>query len=155
MKLRRFRQSDTEQIAQLFHDTIRSVNLGDYTEEQVKAWAPDDIHFRDWEAKCSSKYTLVADSQGVIAGFAELEDDGHIDCFYCHKDFQGKGVGRFLFDGIEKEARKRKLTRLFLEASITAKSFFEKMGFLLIREQTVNVREVDLTNFHMEKKLYR
>ena len=154
MKLRRFRQSDTEQIAQLFHDTIRSVNLGDYTEEQVKAWAPDDIHFRDWEAKCSSKYTLVADSQGVIAGFAELEDDGHIDCFYCHKDFQGKGVGRFLFDGIEKEARKRKLTRLFLEASITAKSFFEKMGFLLIREQTVNVREVDLTNFHMEKKLY-
>jgi hypothetical protein len=31
---------DTEQIAQLFHDTIRTVNLGDYTPEQVEAWPP-------------------------------------------------------------------------------------------------------------------
>ena len=50
MKIRRFQLSDAEQIAQLFHNTIRSVNLGDYTEEQLKAWAPDDIHFRDWPA---------------------------------------------------------------------------------------------------------
>ncbi|NBC65710.1 MAG: hypothetical protein GVY07_08680 [Bacteroidetes bacterium] len=47
MKIRRFQPSDTNQIAQLFHETIRSVNLGDYSEKQVKAWAPDDIYFRN------------------------------------------------------------------------------------------------------------
>src|SRR5437879_3219575 len=38
----RFELRDAEAIARLFHDTIRIVNLGDYTQEQVEAWAPDD-----------------------------------------------------------------------------------------------------------------
>lgn len=153
MNIRRFNPSDIDQIAQLFHDTIRTVNLGDYTEEQVKAWAPDDIYFRDWEAKCVSKYTLVAEKNGIITGFAQLEGDGHIDCFYCHKDFQGLGVGRLLCNGIEKEAQNHGLRRLFVEASITAKPFFLKMGFSTIEEQIVKTRGAEFTNFRMEKYL--
>lgn len=153
IKPRQFQSSDVNQIAQLFHDTIRTVNLGDYTEQQVKAWAPDDIHFRDWEAKCSSTYTMVAESEGVIAGFAKLEAHGHIDCFYCHKDLQGQGIGKLLFNEIEKEARKQGLTTLFVEASITAKPFFEKMGFSVIKEQIVKTRGVEFTNFRMKKYL--
>lgn len=155
IKIRRFQSPDVDQIAQLFHDTIRSVNLGDYTKEQVKAWAPDDIYFRDWEAKCLSKYTLVAETNGgVIAGFAELEADGHIDCFYCHKDFLGQGVGRLLYNGIEKETQHRGLTGLFVESSITAKPFFLKMGFSIIEKQIVTTRSEKFTNFRMEKRLY-
>lgn len=105
------------------------------------------------EEKCSSIYTLVADSNGIIAGFAQLDDDGFVDCFYCHKDFQGQGVGRLLFDGIENEARKRKLTRLLLEASITANSFFKKMGFTVTKKQTVKIRGVNFMNYRMEKEL--
>lgn len=154
MKLRRFQASDADQIAQLFHDTIRTVNLGDYSEEQVKAWAPDDIYFRDWVAKCTTKHTLVAEYDGgVITGFAELDDDGHIDCFYCHKDYQGQGIGQILCNGIEKEAQNRGFARLFVEASITAKPFFQKMGFSIIEEQSVKNRGEQLTNFRMEKIL--
>lgn len=153
MKIRLFQSSDAEQIAQLFHDTIRTINSKDYSEEQVRAWAPDDIHFRNWEARCSSKYTLVADNDDTIAGFAELDDDGHIDCFYCHKDFQGQGVGKMLFEGIEIEAFKRGLSELYVEASITSKSFFLKMGFSLIKEQTVITRGVKLSNYRMVKHL--
>jgi len=153
LKIRRFQPHDTDQIAQLFHDTIRSVNLGDYSEKQVKAWAQDDIHFRDWKEKCSSTYTLVADSNGFVAGFAQLDDDGHIDCFYCHKDFRGQGVGRLLFEEIEKEALKRNHTRLFLEASTTAKAFFKKMEFAVTKKQTVKIRGAKLINYIMEKEL--
>ena len=153
MKLRLFQPSDAEQIARLFHDTIRSINRKDYSEEQVKAWAPDNIHFRDWESQCSSKFTIVADSNGIIAGFAQLEDDGHIDCFYCHKEFQRMGVGRSLFNHIEEEALKRNLETLVVEASITAKPFFEKVGFDTLKQQTVVTRGVELTNFQMEKKI--
>lgn len=151
MNLRLFRPSDTEQIAQLFHDTIRSINKKDYTLKQVKAWAPDDIFFRNWEIKCSEKFTLVAESQEIITGFAQLENDGHIDCFYCHKNFQHQGVGKALYTGIENEAKKRNVSRMTVEASITAKPFFERMGFSLIREQSVEVRGENLKNFKMEK----
>lgn len=151
INIRQFKSSDTNQIAQLFHDTIRSVNQKDYSDEQLKAWAPDDIHFHDWEEKCLSKLTLVADSDGLIAGFVQFENDGHIDCFYCHKDFQGKGVGRLLFEAVEKKARKQKLTKLFVEASITAKPFFEKMGFSIVKRQKVLTKGIKLTNYQMEK----
>ena len=153
MNIRRFEPSDFDQIAQLFHDTIRTVNLGDYTEEQVQAWAPDDLYFRDWQSRSSEKYTLVAETDGIIAGFAELEDDEHIDCFYCHKDFQGKGVGKSLYNGIESEAQKRNLSRMYVEASITAKPFFLKMGFSVIEKQKVTTRGAKFTNFRMVKNL--
>lgn len=153
MELRRYHPSDTEEIAQLFHDAVRSVNSNDYSEEQVKAWAPDNIHFRDWEMACSTKFTLVAEMEKITVGFAQLEDDGHIDCFYCHKNFQRQGVGRLLLDGIEKEARRRNHTRVYAEVSITAKPFFEKMRFSFIKEQSVLTRGVELTNFRMEKYL--
>ena len=76
MMVRRFEPRDAEQIARLFHDTIRTVNLGDYTQEQVEAWAPADIHFRDWAAACSNRCTFVAEQDGLILGFGELEPNG-------------------------------------------------------------------------------
>lgn len=39
-----FEPEDTEQIAQLFHDTVRQINLRDYSKQQVAAWSPDDIY---------------------------------------------------------------------------------------------------------------
>lgn len=153
MNIRLFQQSDTEQIARLYHDTIREVNKGDYTEKQLRAWAPDDIHFRDWEMACTRKQTWIADRGGFVAGFAQLEDDGHIDCFYCHKDFQGVGVGTLLFNRLEKEAQAKKLKRLYVEASITARHFFLKKGFSEVGRQEVMVRGSRLTNYRIEKEL--
>jgi putative acetyltransferase len=88
IKIRLFEAQDAEQIAQLFHETVREVNVRDYSSNQVRAWAPDDIHFRNWVEVCSNRFTYVADDEGVIAGFGELEPNGHIDCFYCHKNYQ-------------------------------------------------------------------
>ncbi|MGF1672233.1 MAG: GNAT family N-acetyltransferase, partial [Rivularia sp. (in: cyanobacteria)] len=52
IKIRLFHQKDAEQIARLFHQTVREVNISDYSLLQVKAWAPDDIYFRDWINVC-------------------------------------------------------------------------------------------------------
>ena len=54
MKIRLFQPKDTEQIAQLFHNTVRRVNSRDYNPQQVKAWSPDNIYFRDWLDICSN-----------------------------------------------------------------------------------------------------
>ena len=39
-KIGGYRASDAPEIARLFYETVRSVNRADYSEEQVRAWAP-------------------------------------------------------------------------------------------------------------------
>ncbi|NJO80133.1 MAG: GNAT family N-acetyltransferase [Cyanobacteria bacterium RM1_2_2] len=152
-QIRLFRPEDADQISQLFHQTVREINLRDYSSQQVKAWAPDDLNFRNWAEVCASRDTFVADDAGVIAGFGELEANGHIDCFYCHKDYQRRGVGRQIYQAIEARARELKLNCLFVEASITAKPFFERLGFTGGNAQQVTRRGVTFTNYRMEKYL--
>ena len=167
MEIRLFQSQDTAQIAQLFHDTVRTINLKDYSLSQVQAWAPDDIYFRDWVKVCSSRYTYVAimprfskydcreyrddAPEQVIVGFAELEINGHIDCFYVHKDYQGRGVGKGLYQLIASQAELQGCDRLYTEASITAKGFFLKQGFVIEQEQQVNVRGEVFKNYRMVK----
>lgn len=153
IKIRLFEAQDAEQIARLFHETIREVNIRDYSNNQVRAWAPDDIHFRNWVEVCSNRFTYVADDAGVIAGFGELEPNGHIDCFYCHKNYQRCGVGSQIYRAIEAKAVELSVQRLFTEASITAKPFFQRMGFSVVKEQQVTRRGETFINYAMEKFL--
>jgi putative acetyltransferase len=153
MKIRLFHEQDAEQIAQLFHDTVREINIREYSSNQVKAWAPDNIHFRNWAKVCSERLTYVADDQGVIAGFGELELSGHIDCFYCHKNYQRMGIGSQIYRAIETKARELGMNRLYTEASITAKPFFLHMGFEIIRQQQVERRGESFVNYSMQKFL--
>ena len=154
MKIRLFENQDTEKIARLFHETVREINSRDYSPAQVNAWAPKDIYFRDWRNICASRFTYVADDQGTIAGFGELEATGHIDCFYCHKSYQRCGVGRQIYQAIEAKAIELSLRTLTTEASITAKAFFQQMGFLILKGQEVTCRGEVFINYKMEKSLH-
>ena len=95
----------------------------------------------------------MADDDGTLAGFGELEENGHIDCFYCHHAYQRRGVGSAIYSRIEAKARALGLTRLLVEASITARPFFEAKGFAVVKRQTVICRGIELTNYVMEKAL--
>ncbi len=103
--------------------------------------------------RISKTNPFVIEENGKIVGFSELEENGHIDCFYCAYDWQGRGVGSALLDAIEREAARMGVTRLFTEASITARGFFEKKGFSVECEQTVSLRGEQFTNFAMSKRI--
>jgi putative acetyltransferase len=153
VKIRLFEAQDAEQVAQLFHATVREINIRDYSSNQVRVWAPDDIYFRNWVEICSKRFTYVADDEGVIVGFGELEPNGHIDCFYCHKNYQRCGLGRQIYQAIEVKAVELLVSRLFTEASITAKPFFQQMGFSVVAAQEVTCRGEIFINYAMEKCL--
>jgi putative acetyltransferase len=152
--IRAFQPGDAPSIAQLFHETVRTINCHDYSQAQVQAWAPDDLNFRNWAVVCSSRSTFVAETEAqMIVGFAELEQNGHIDCFYCHKQFQRCGVGQHLYQAIEAKALEIGVSRLFSEVSITAQPFFLRMGFSNIKAQTVTCRGENFLNYRMEKAI--
>ncbi|MGH2415759.1 MAG: GNAT family N-acetyltransferase [Microcystaceae cyanobacterium] len=111
------------------------------------------MYFRNWSEVCLKIFTYVADEEGMIVGFGELEPNGHIDCFYCHKNYQRRGVGRQIYQAIEAKTFELGLDCLFTEASITAKPFFQHMGFSVVKEQQVTRRGETFTNYTMEKFL--
>ena len=153
VEIRGYQEKDAPEIVHLFYETIHSVNRSDYSREQVEAWAPEVPDAAAWHRRMAARKTLVVEENGEVVGFAELEDDGRLDTFYLRKDVVGRGVGRLLYRAVESVVRDRGLGRIFTEASITARPFFERRGFRVVREQVVWRRGVGLKNFVMEKPL--
>ncbi len=153
MHLREYAPTDVEAVAQLFTETIHAVNSRDYSAEQLAVWAPRPYDLARWSARCARTCPIIAEDNGTIVGFCELEADGHIDCFYVHKDYQGRGVGWLMYDEIERRARLSGLPRLYAEVSITALPFFRRQGFQIVAQQEVQLQGVGFTNFRMEKLL--
>jgi putative acetyltransferase len=153
MLIRDYNRGDAAAITRLFYETIRFVNLQDYSEQQVRAWAPAVPDPEIWHSRMSERYTLVAEENGQIIAFAELERDGHLDMFYCRKDVIRRGVGRSLYRAVELKAMGLGLERIFADASLTARPFFEHCGFSILYKQTVTRGGIELSNFRMEKRL--
>ncbi len=153
VRIRSFVPADTAAIMALFHDTVRTINIRDYDNAQVAAWAPDRMDYDLWLGSLVAHHTFVADEDNEIVGFADWEDDGHLDRFYVHKDRQGMGVGKHLLEVVERSARERGIKRMFTEASITARPFFERQGYVVIVEQQVPLRGQVFTNYRMDKHL--
>jgi putative acetyltransferase len=153
MLIRRYVPADLDAMIDLFRESVRRIAIRDYTADQVRAWAPDVMDRESWVARRGSHPTWVAEIDGRIAGFTDLEADGHVDMMFVHPDHQGRGVAKALLRQVEEAAAAQGLGRLYTEASITAKPFFEKHGFRVIAPQTVSVRGQDFINYRMEKPL--
>lgn len=144
--LRNYQNGDCEKIAELFYQTVHSVNAKDYPTEQLFAWAKDDKQLQTRRADLSKQKTLIAETGGDIAGFDSVTDDGCLDLLYVHKDFQRQGIATALCDELEKN-----FTIIMTYASVTAKPFFEKRGYAVTTEQEVERLGVKLKNYKMQK----
>lgn len=150
--IRLYSEADAPALAAIYFNTIHNINSKDYSPEQLHVWAPiSSLETDGWMRKWQKLIPIVAVIDNKVVGFAELESNGHIDCFYCHHEYQGCGVGSALLNGVEDSARKNKLNKIFAEVSITARPFFEAKGFTVKKQQSVVIRGVELTNFVMEK----
>jgi putative acetyltransferase len=152
-QIRAYQAGDASAIVRLFYETVRSVNRADYSDEQVRAWAPSVPDPNGWHTRMAGRLTLVAEEGGEVVGFAELEEDGHLDMLYVRKDAVGRGVGKRLCQAVEQKARGLGLERIFTEASITARPIFEQQGFRVLHRNDLVVRGVGMSNFSMEKPL--
>jgi len=153
MIVRRYRPGEEETLWRLYRGTTHIVYGRDYTPEQVEHWAPADKDMTVWAERIADRNPFVAERDGEILGFAELEPDGHIDCFYVHHAHQREGVGTALQQAIEAEAALLRLTELRAEVSLTARAFFEHMGFEILRRQENVVCGEIAPNFVMRKLL--
>ena len=95
--VRPYAASDLPALLTLFRDTVQTVNLGDYTQAQVDAWAASSQDTARCAALLRARHTRVCvDEGGHLLGFADLEPDGHLDHLFVHKDHQRQGIGTLL-----------------------------------------------------------
>lgn len=153
MIIRKGNSSDLTEMRTLFTDTVTTVCQNDYSSDQINAWKSGAENEERWLRVIDSQLVIVAKINGQMAGFCTLDQGNYIDLLFVHKDFQNQGIARKMYTFIEQEATLRKEKTLAADVSKTARPFFEKMGFKVIKEQTVNVKGIDLTNYKMEKDL--
>ena len=149
MIIRRYLPTDCKEIITLFYNTVHSVNAKDYTKKQLDVWATGKENLNDWNKSLLNHYTLVATIAGVIVGFGDIDKSGYLNRLFVHKDYQQKGIGSVLCNELEKISP----NKITVHASITAKPFFLKRNYTMIKKQEVIRQNISLTNFFMEKSL--
>lgn len=148
MIIREYRPLDCEILAELFYNTVHTVNVKDYTKEQLDVWATGTIDLEKWNQSFMEHYTLVAVDDKVIIGFGDIDKTGYLDRLYVHSDYQGKRVATAICEQLEQAVQGSIVTH----ASITARPFFENRGYKVVKEQQVERQGIFLTNFVMEKE---
>lgn len=151
--IRKFRQDDTEPTAQVFFDAVRVGAAQHYSQGQREAWAPNMPGAAQWQERLRSQTAFVAEHQGRLIGFMTLTSKGWIDLAFVAPDYVGRGVAHKLYDEIERAAKERGFKKLTTEASHLARSFFERQGWVVVKEQSVAIRDIALTNFLMTKNI--
>ncbi len=158
LRLREYRREDLEEMERLFFETVHTVNAADYTKEQLWAWADNKVDHEAWHESFCRHRTVIAQLGERIAGFGDMAPDGYLDRLYVHREEQGHGVGTAICDYLEGQAAEGRCgtgegaERFVTHASVTAKPFFEKRGYRVVKEQQVERKGVMLTNYIMEKE---
>ncbi len=148
MFIRKYQTSDCKDLADLFYNTVHTVNAKDYTKEQLNAWATGKVDLKKWDQSFQEHYSVVAVDDKAIVGFGDIDTTGYLDRLYVHADHQGKGIATEICNQLEQAVQGNIMTH----ASITAKPFFEKRGYKVITEQQVRRQGILITNFVMLKE---
>jgi putative acetyltransferase len=153
LALRPFLPADTPLLREIFRDSIEELTADDYTESQQEAWASVADDAAAFGKKLSGQLTLVATMEGSPVGFASLEGKDKVDMLYVHPAAAGEGVGTMLIDALEKLAGSRGTAKLIVDASDSARGFFEKRGYVAQQRNTVSVGDEWLANTTLHKQL--
>ncbi|WP_462427719.1 GNAT family N-acetyltransferase [Fusobacterium varium] len=158
MILRKYKSDDCLKLLKLFYDTVRTVNKKDYNDEQLSVWAPDNYieeKYNTWQKSLSENFTVIAEKNGDIVGFGDIEKNGYLNRLFVHKNYQSRGIASSIVKELENYAEKICIRTIITEASTTAKPFFEKIGYSLIKEQQIEKKGIFLTNYVMEKYILK
>lgn len=148
MFIRRYKSEDCMEVLQLFYNTVHTINAGDYNKEQLNVWATGKEDMEKWNKSLLENYSLVVIEDRIIAGFGDIDKTGYLDRLYVHKNYQRRGIATLICTELEQAVEAEKIVT---HASVTARRFFEKRGYEVVKEQHIEREKIFLTNYVMEK----
>lgn len=153
-ELRKLGEKDVYEMQELFRSTVLNVNLRDYTEEETADWASCGDSIERFKELVSQNYFVGAfNEDGCMIGFSSMNEKGYLHSMFVHKDWQGRGVATCLLSEVENIADRFGVAEITSEVSLTARPFFERKGYEVIKIQKRKANKLELTNFVMHKIL--
>jgi len=151
VRIRRFVDDDAPATLEIFSRAVHETASRDYDPDQLEAWAPDDLDPIEWAQRRAAASTWIAEVDGEVVGFTDVDAEGYIDMLFVHPEHSGRGIGTALVEHVLGIAATTSDVAT-VNASVTARPLFERHGFVVVREQHVARRGVLLTNFQMRRE---
>ena len=151
--LRPMLPADVPVLAAIFQASIEDLTGEDYDENQRLAWSSAADDEAAFGKRLGAWLTLVATVRGAPVGFVALEGRENIRMLYVYPRTARRGIGTLLVNAIERLAAGRGSRLLDVDASDTARPFFEARGFVAFSRQTLSIGDQWLGNTSMTKKL--
>lgn len=125
-------EDDASQISAVILRALRETNAKDYTDEIIerveRSFSPCAV------VQLIRKRTVfVATVRGSIIGTASL-DGSVVRTVFVNPDAQARGIGKLLMAEVERAARERSIPSLTVPSSVTAETFYARLGFRAVRE---------------------
>jgi len=133
---------------EIYTASIRSLAASYYSPEQIAAWAPVPPDATRWQERLSHLHTIVAESDGVLAGFASYTHDGYLDFLFTHPTFARRGVATSLYQRVESALRAASAPKVTTHSSFAARSILHRrrvFGFHWPRHRGIS-RSLNVTS---------
>lgn len=133
LKIRKACSGDAKAISQVIVAAVRESNAQDYPASVIESVVAHFTPERVVEL-LEQRLVFVAVLDDEIVGTGAL--DGHaVRSLFVAPQQQRKGIGQALMGQIEKAALQRSVEALLVPASLTAESFYTRLGYRVVREQ--------------------
>lgn len=125
-------QADAEAISAVIVSALRETNANDYSREVIarveKSFGPAAVR-----KLIENRTVFVATRNGEIVGTASL-DGKVVRTVFVSPALHGRGIGTQLMNQVEQIARTQSIATLTVPSSVTAESFYAKLGFVAVRD---------------------
>lgn len=155
MNVRQYESRDLSGVMDAYTASIRVLAAPYYSAEQLAAWAPMPPDEARWRERLAPLHTFVAEAEGRVAGFASYTHAGYLDFLFTHPDFVRRGVASRLYQRVESALLAVGASGVTAHVSLAARPFFDRQGFQVDAEESVECRGVHLRRFAMHKPLAR
>lgn len=136
LRIRRARLADAAALARVMSASIRALAADFYAPRQIAAWASLPPLYHAWAMTAGGEHVLVAERGGRIAGYAALRRR-EVTALFVRPSAAGRGVGSALLSRVEREARRRGVAAVTVDASRNGAGFYRARGFAGVRRVAV------------------
>lgn len=133
---RRFKEQDAKEVSEMVRRTLRETNSKDYSEEYIENdVAKINENFFIERSRWTNCYVFTDEKTERIIGVGSIgsywgsETESSLFTIFVSPDYQGKGIGKQIMEKLESDEYFLRAKRIEISASITALSFYQKLGY--------------------------
>jgi len=126
------RPEDADAAADLLRRSITELCAADHRgdADTLSKWLANKTpsHVLEWLAN-KDQYCVIAENDSRLLGIGLIHRSGEIRLCYLAPGNQGRGIGKAICLALETQARTWGLRELRLESTLSARSFYERLGY--------------------------